>query len=160
MSTKSSAKATTQKAAKKEDSMDQSGTRIPTAMLPKDLYSDIVRLAAYNKIKKIGPQNDSAILRESLTALLDYVGFKPGKTDILAAPKPAYVNKLAALHQETKLQGGVRKTFSVSATDFEAAEEFASYNKLHELEPKNVSQVCRDALAYYISTIDYQFRPQ
>ena len=136
-----------------------SDTKIPTAMITKDLYNDIVRLAAYNKIKKIGPQSDSAILREALTDLMKFAGFKPGVTDILAVPKPAYVKKLASIHQKADLEGGIRKTFSVSNTDYDAAEQFASYNKLHGLLPKNVSQLCRDALAYYISTIEYEFRP-
>lgn len=138
----------------------ESGTKIPTAMLPRDLYTDIVRLAAYNKIKKTGPRSDSAILREALAALMKYVGFKPQEVDILSAPKPAYVKKLTAIHQDAKLEGGVRKTFSITTEDFETAEAFASYNKLHGLLPKNVSQLCRDALTYYISTIDYQFRPE
>ncbi len=136
------------------------GTKIPTAMIPRDLYADIVRLAAYNKIKKTGPQSDSAILREALSSLMKHVGFKPSETDILASPKPAYAKKLTAIHQDAELEGGVRKTFSVSAADYEAAEAFASYNKLHGLLPKNVSQLCRDALTYYISTIDYKFRPE
>lgn len=135
------------------------GTKIPTAMIPKELYADIVQLAAYNKIKKTGPQSDSAILREALSLLMKHVGYKPGETDILAAPKPALVKKLAAIHQDAQLEGGVRKTFSVSASDYEAAESFASYNKLHGLLPKNVSQLCRDALTYYIAQVDYKFRP-
>ena len=136
------------------------GTKIPTAMIPKELYADIVQLAAYNKIKKTGPQSDSAILRAALTSLMKHVGYKPDEIEILAAPKPSLVKKLAAIHQETKLEGGVRKTFSVSAADYEAAEAFASYNKLHGLLPKNVSQLCRDALTFYISQIDYKFRPE
>ena len=156
MATSSSAKTTKSKAVTEATV----GTKIPTAMIPRDLYADIVRLAAYNKIKKIRPQSDSAILREALTALMKHVGFKPGETDILATPKPAYAKKLAAIHQNAQLEGGVRKTFSVSTEDYEAAEAFASYNKLHGLLPKNVSQLCRDALTYYISTIDYKFRPE
>jgi len=137
-----------------------SGTKIPTAMIPRDLYADIVRLAAYNKIKKAGPPSDSAILREAFTALMKHVGYRPNSTDILTAPKPAYIKKLAAIHQDVQLEGGIRKTFSVSSADYEAAEAFASYNKLHGLLPKNVSQLCRDALTYYISTIPYKFRPE
>jgi len=137
-----------------------SGTKIPTAMIPKGLYADIVQLAAYNKIKKTGPQSDSAILREALTALMKHVGYKPGDTDILAPPKASLVKKLASIHQEAKLDGGIRKTFSVSVADYEAAEAFASYNKLHGLLPKNVSQLCRDALTFYISQVDYKFRPE
>ncbi|MCL2806744.1 MAG: hypothetical protein FWD27_01055 [Coriobacteriia bacterium] len=136
------------------------GTKIPTAMIPKDLYADIVQLAAYNKIKKTGPQSDSAILRESLRALMKHVGYKPGETDILAAPKASLVKKLAAIHQEARLEGGIRKTFSVSTSDYEAAEAFSSYNKLHGLLPKNVSQLCRDALTFYISQVEYRFRPE
>ena len=136
------------------------GTKIPTAMIPRDLYADIVQLAAYNKIKKTGPQSDSAILREALTALMEHVGYKPGMEDILATPKPALVKKLKEIHQDAQLEGGVRKTFSVSASDYEAAEAFASYNKLHGLLPKNVSQLCRDALTFYISQIEYRFRPE
>lgn len=144
-----------------ESIMDKpNGTKIPTAMIPKDLYADIVQLAAYNKIKKTGPQSDSAILREALTTLMKYVGYKPGDTDILAAPKPTLVKRLAAIHQDAKLEGGIRKTFSVSNADYEAAEGFASYNKLHGLLPKNVSQLCRDALTYYIAQIEYKFRPE
>lgn len=161
MSTQNSAKVVKPKSTVKAAKLDaDGGTKIPTAMLPRDLYEDVVRLAAYNKIKKTGPQSDSAILREALSALMKHVGFKPNETDILAAPKPAYIKKLAAIHQDSKLEGGVRKTFSVSSADFDAAESFASYNKLHGLLPKNVSQLCRDALAYYIDTIDYQFRPR
>ncbi len=137
-----------------------SGTKIPTAMVPRELYADIVRLAAYNKIKKTGPQSDSAILREALSTLMKHVGFKPDDIDILAAPKPGYAKKLAAIHQDVILEGGVRKTFSVSTADYEAAEAFASYNKLHGLLPKNVSQLCRDALAYYIDKVPYKFRPE
>ena len=137
-----------------------SGTKIPTAMIPKELYADIVQLAAYNKIKKTGPQSDSAILREALSALMKYVGYKPGHTDILAAPKASLVKKLASIHQEAQLEGGIRKTFSVSTADYEAAEAFASYNKLHGLLPKNVSQLCRDALTFYISQVEYKFRPE
>ena len=137
-----------------------SGTKIPTAMIPKELYADIIQLAAYNKIKKIGPQSDSAILREALTVLMKHVGYKPGDTDILAAPKASLVKKLAAIHQDAQLEGGIRKTFSVSVADYDAAEGFASYNKLHGLLPKNVSQLCRDALTFYISQVDYKFRPE
>jgi hypothetical protein len=137
-----------------------SGTKIPTAMIPKELYADIVQLAAYNKIKKTGPQSDSAILREALVALMRHVGYKPENTDILAAPKTSLVKKLAAIHQDAQLEGGIRKTFSVSTSDYEAAEAFASYNKLHGLLPKNVSQLCRDALTFYISQVDYKFRPE
>ena len=137
-----------------------SRTRIPTVALSKDLYTDTVRLAAYNKIKKAGPSNDSAILRAAIAALMKHVGFKPEATDILATPKPAYIKKLAALHQDSPLNGGVRKTFSIGVEEYEAVEAFASYNKLHGLLPKNVSQLCRDALAYYISTITYEFRPE
>jgi len=137
-----------------------SGTKIPTAMIPKGLYADIVQLAAYNKIKKTGPQSDSAILREALTALMKHVGYKPGDTDILATPKASLVKKLALIHQDARLEGGIRKTFSVSFADYEAAEAFASYNKLHGLLPKNVSQLCRDALTFYISQVDYKFRPE
>lgn len=136
------------------------GTRIPTAMISKELYTDIIQLAAYNKIKKTGPQSDSAILREALASLMNSIGFVPNEMDILATPKPEYLKKLAQLHQESQLEGGVRKTFSVSIEDYTAAEAFASYNKLHGLLPKNVSQVCRDALAYYISTVKYRFRPE
>jgi len=136
------------------------GTKIPTAMIPRALYADIVQLAAYNKIKKTGPQSDSAILREALSALMKHVGYKPGDTDILAAPKASLVKKLASIHQEARLEGGIRKTFSVSIADYEAAEAFASYNKLHGLLPKNVSQLCRDALTFYISQVDFKFRPE
>lgn len=160
MATKQAAQSTQSAAAKEKMESITTGTKIPTAMISKDLYADIVRLAAYNKIKKMGPQSDSAILRESLSALMKHVGFKPGETDILAAPKPAYSKKLSAVHQQNPEGGGVRKTFSVSAEDFEAAEEFAAYNKLHGLLPKNLSQLCRDALAFYIDSIDYTFRPE
>ena len=136
------------------------GTKIPTAMIPRELYADIVQLAAYNKIKKTGPQSDSAILRESLTAFMKHVGYKPDGTDILAAPKASLVKKLASVHQDAQLEGGIRKTFSVSTSDYEAAEAFASYNKLHGLLPKNLSQLCRDALTFYISEVDYKFRPE
>ncbi|MCL2529355.1 MAG: hypothetical protein FWE41_03370 [Coriobacteriia bacterium] len=136
------------------------GTKIPTAMIPKELYADIIQLAAYNKIKKIGPQSDSAILREALTALMKHVGYKPHDTDILAAPKASLVKKLASIHQDAQLDGGIRKTFSVSIADYDAAEGFASYNKLHGLLPKNVSQLCRDALTFYISQVEYKFRPE
>ena len=156
MATKSTKKTTDSKAT----TMANSNTKIPTAIIPRDLYDDIVRLAAFNKIKKIKPQSDSPILREALSALMKHVGFNPDNLDILATPKPAYVNKLAAIHQKSELEGGVRKTFSITTDDFEAAEAFASYNKLHGLLPKNVSQLCRDALTYYISTIDYKFRPE
>ncbi|MDR1357840.1 MAG: hypothetical protein LBJ48_00575 [Coriobacteriales bacterium] len=161
MATKSATKAaeaTTASAGK--DNVKGAGTKIPTAMIPRDLYADTIRLAAYNKIKKTGPQSDSAILREALTAIMKHVGFKPGQTDILASPKSTYVKKLAAIHQDSQLEGGMRKTFSVSTADYEDAEAFASYNKLHGLQPKNISQLCRDALTYYISTIPYKFRPE
>lgn len=152
--------ATEDAASKKKIATGNGDTKIPTAMIPRGLYSDIVCLAAFNKIKKTGPQSDSAILREALSVLMEYVGFKPDETDILATPKPTYIKKLEAIHQDAQLEGGVRKTFSVSTADYEAAEAFASYNKLHGLLPKNVSQLCRDALAYYISTITYKFRPE
>ncbi|MDR2035721.1 MAG: hypothetical protein LBP91_03495 [Coriobacteriales bacterium] len=147
-------------AAKTNSEQKTNGTKIPTAMIPRELYADIVQLAAYNKIKKTGPQSDSAILREALTSIMRHVGYKPGGTDILAAPKPSLVKKLAAIHQDAQLDGGIRKTFSVSSSDYEAAEAFASYNKLHGLLPKNVSQLCRDALTFYISQVDYRFRPE
>jgi len=153
-------KATKTAPAKEEIPQKTNGTKIPTAMIPKELYADIVQLAAYNKIKKTGPQSDSAILREALSALMKFVGYKPGGTDILATPKPALVKKLSTIHQEVQLDGGIRKTFSVSTSDYEAAEAFASYNKLHGLLPKNVSQLCRDALTYYIAQVDYKFRPE
>ena len=134
--------------------------RIPTAMISKELFNDVVRLAAYNKIMKISPQNDSAILREALVALMKHVGFKPGETDILATPKPSYAKKLAAIHQRDDLDNGIRKTFSVSPEIYSAAVEFASYNKLHGLSPRNMSQLCRDAMTFYIKTVDYDFRPE
>ena len=156
------AQQSTAKATRLEVEMSEktNGTKIPTAMIPKELYADIVQLAAYNKIKKTGPQSDSAILREALTSLMKHVGYDPNNTDILAAPKPSLVKKLASIHQESKLEGGIRKTFSVSTADYEAAEAFASYNKLHGLLPKNVSQLCRDAITFYISQVDYRFRPE
>jgi len=157
MAPQSKTKATTVGAQASEKT---SGTKIPTAMIPRALYADIVQLAAYNKIKKTGPQSDSAILREALTQLMKYVGYQPGDTDILAAPKASLVKKLASIHQDAQLEGGIRKTFSVSYADYEAAEAFASYNKLHGLLPKNVSQLCRDALTFYISQVDYKFRPE
>ena len=144
-------------------SANKTGTKIPTAMIPKDLYADIVRLSAFNKIKKSGPQSDSAILREAITSLMEHVGFDPQKTDILAIPKDSYAKKLAAVHQDTQdaqLVGGVRKTFSIASEGYDAAEAFASYNKLHGLKPKNVSQLCRDALTFYIDAVPYKFRPE
>lgn len=139
---------------------EKAGIKIPTAMLPKDLYTDIVRLTAYNKLKKTGPQSDSALLREALHAVINYLGFEQEKTNILAAPSSSYVNKLCKLHEDSTLEGGIRKTFSISAADYEAAEALTSYNKLHGLLPKNLSQLCRDALMYYLGTIDYEFRPE
>ena len=161
MSSKEHVKATNKKPSSKSmvAKAPVEGTRIPTAMLPKELYTDIVRLAAYNRVKKTGPKNDSAILREAISALLHYVHFSAENLDILAAPTPPYVKSLAIIHQNAELEGGIRKTFSISASDFEAADSFAAYNKFHGLLPKNISQVCRDALTFYIENINYKFRP-
>ena len=142
------------------DKPSPEGTRIPTAMLPKELYADIVRLAAYNKIKKAGPKNDSAILREAIGALLHHLRFSSENLDILTTPKPSYIKALANVHQKAELEGGIRKTFSISVADFEEIDALASYNKFHGLLPKNISQVCRDALTFYIENIDYTFRPE
>lgn len=162
MATKKASGETQLKSRAKASTTDslEGAVKIPTAMLPRELYADVVRLSAYNKVKKCGPSNDSAILRTALETLLKYVGFDIETLDILEAPKPAYAKKLKAIHQVSELDGGVRKTFSIKEHDYDTLEAFASYNKMHGLLPKNVSQVCRDALAYYLSTIEYEFRPK
>lgn len=131
---------------------DGGNKTLVSATITDELNAAITKLAAYNKFKKIEPGNDSALMREALDEFFGCLGFRSSEVDLLASPSKEYAQKLSELCQSGPGINEVKKSFSLAREQFDEVEAFSAYNKLHKLEPKNVSQTLRVALFLYFDS--------